>query len=341
MSEGSPAPAAAEDSALSFDQGVDALSNLDLDPAEKPSLPEDQDENAEPNAQSGDEPEGDDGEAPVDDDSADEEDPDGPGYDKGKFAADTAKVTLKDGTTLSVADLKRSYFSQRDFYRQTDEHKARVQETEAAREKVGEVALQIAAQRDFLLQVMPKYGPQPPNKAKLDPNSPEFDPVGFSMEKEAFEEASRDYGQMHAAREADKQRAESEQAERLHSYKAEPQKLLFEKIPEFKKPEVYRQFWTDANDIMVKHYGYTPEELAGAADHRYYRVMRDIVRLHKATTKAPQVTAQMQQKPALLRGGKRDTGQNISREAQSRKETLRKTGSFEAGVAALLNFKNL
>ncbi len=142
------------------------------------------------------------------------------------------------------------------------------------------------------------------------------------------------------AKQAMDQQTESERADAIHSYKAEQQKLLFEKIPDFKKPEVYRQFWTDANDIMTRVYGFKPEELADASDHRMYRVMRDIVRLHKAQAKAPAVKEQMQQKPPLLRGGKRgDQGQNISRQAQSRKEALRKTGSFEAGIAALLDFK--
>ena len=331
MPEATSPSGTAEDTALSFDAGVDALSNLDLDP-ETPDLPEDQDQDAAGSEDTGDEPALD-AEATAEDDETDAPEEVAAG---GKFVSKDAKVRLDDGTVISVGELARNNLFQRDYTRKTEEHAAVVRETEAAREKVGEVALQIAAQRDFLLQVMPKYGPQPPDRAMM-----ETDPIGYMQAKEAFEEASRDYGQMHAAKEAEQQRAEAEQAERIKSYKAEQQKLLFDTIPEFKKPEVYRQFWTDANDIMVKHYGYTPEELAGAADHRYYRVMRDIVRLHKATTKAPQVTAQMQQKPALLRGGKRDTGQNISREAQSRKETLRKTGSFEAGVAALLNFKNL
>jgi len=331
--EGSPGLPAADDSALTFSDGVEKLSNLNLDP-DPPALPEDQDQDADPNAQSGDEPGGEDGDATVDDDASDD-DPDGPGYDKGKFAADDAKVSLKDGTALSVADLKRGYLAQRDYYRQTDELKAERETFHAAKEKVGEVALQIAAQRDFLLEVMPKYGPLPPDKALMD-----TDPIGYMQAKEAFEEAKQTYGQLMAAKQADQQRAEAERAEAINSYKAEQAKLMFDKIPEFKKPEVYGQFWKDANDIMVRVYGFQPEELANAADHRFYRVMRDIVRLHKAQTKAPQVQAQMQQKPALLRGGKRDTGQT-SREAQSRKETLRKTGTFEAGVAALLNFKNL
>ena len=333
MPEATSPSGTAEDTALSFDAGVDALSNLDLDP-ETPDLPEDQDQDAAGSEDTGDEPALDAEATAEDDETTDEPDEVAAG---GKFVSRDAKVRLDDGTVISVGELARNNLFQRDYSRKTEEHKAVVQETMAAREKVGEVALQLAAQRDFLLQVMPKYGPQPPDRAMMD-----TDPIGYMQAKEAFEEASRDYGQMMAAQQADQQRAESERAEAIESHKAEQRKLLFDKIPAFKDARVYGQFWTDANDIMVKHYGFKPEELANLVDHRFYPVMRDIVRLHKATTKAPQVKDQMQQKPPLLRGGKRDgQGTNISREAANRKETLRKTGSFEAGVAALLNFKNL
>ncbi len=332
MPEATSPSGTADDTALSFDAGVDALSNLDLDPTES-DLPEDQDQDAAGSEDTGDEPALD-AEANAEDDESDAPDEVAAG---GKFVSRDAKVRLDDGTVISVGELARNNLFQRDYSRKTEEHKAVVQETEAARERIGEVALQIAAQRDFLLQVMPKYGPQPPDKAMMD-----TDPIGYMQAKEAFEEASRDYGQMMQAKQAMDQQAESERAEAIKTYKAEQAKLLFDKIPDFKKPGVYQQFWTDANDIMTRVYGFQPEELANAADHRFYRVMRDIVRLHKAQAKAPAVKDQMQQKPALLRGGKRDDqGRNNSREAQSRKETLRKTGSFEAGVAALLNFKNL
>lgn len=330
MPEATSPEGTADDSAFSFEQGVENLSNL-LDPAE-PDLPEqDQDQEAE-TAEQGDEPGTDDVEATAED--AEEDDGPEEVAAGGKFVSKDAKVRLDDGTVISVGDLARNNLFQRDYTRKTEEHKAAIKEFEGQREKVGEYAHRVAEQRDYLLQVMPKYGPQPPDRAMM-----ETDPIGYMQAKEAFEEASREYGQLHAAKQAEQQRTEAEQAERIHSYKAEQQKLLFEKIPEFKKPEVYRQFWTDANDIMVKHYGYTPEELAGAADHRYYRVMRDIVRLHKATTKAPQVTAQMQQKPALLRGGKRmDPKSRTSREAQNNREQLRKTGSLEAGIRRLMDF---
>ena len=327
----SPSGTADDTAPLSFDQGVDALSNLDLDPA-TPDPQEDQDADAQEDT--GDEPALDAEATAEDDETTDEPEEVAAG---GKFVSRDAKVRLDDGTVISVGELARNNLFQRDYSRKTEEHKAVVQETQAARERIGEVALQIAAQRDFLLQVMPKYGPQPPDRAMMD-----TDPIGYMQAKEAFEEASRDYGQMMAAQQADQQRTQSERAEAIESHKAEQRKLLFEKIPEFKDPRVYGQFWTAANDIMVKHYGFKPEELANLVDHRFYPVMRDIVRLHKATAKAPQVTAQMQQKPPLLRGGKRDgQGANISREAANRKETLRKTGTFEAGVNALLSFKNL
>ncbi len=179
MPEATSPTGTAEDTPLSFDSGVDALTNLDLDPIES-DLPEDQD--AEAQEDTGDEPALDAEATAEDDETTDEPEEVAAG---GKFVSRDAKVRLDDGTVISVGELARNNLFQRDYSRKTEEHAAVVKETQAAREKVGEVALQIAAQRDFLLQVMPKYGPQPPDRAMM-----ETDPIGYMQAKEAFEEAA-------------------------------------------------------------------------------------------------------------------------------------------------------
>jgi hypothetical protein len=90
---------------------------------------------------------------------------------------------------------------------------------------------------------------------------------------------------------------------------------------------------------MSEKYGIPAEELSEAFDHRYYLIMRDLVRMHDANAKAPAVKEALQQKPALIKGGKRvDPKAQNTRSAQQRTEALRKTGSFDAGVAALMDF---
>jgi hypothetical protein len=62
------------------------------------------------------------------------------------------------------------------------------------------------------------------------------------------------------------------------------------------------------------------------------------VKFHKALNKAPQVKQEVEKKPQMISGSRRmDPKAKTSREAQQRAENLRKSGSFDAGVAALMD----
>src|ERR1043166_1575744 len=100
MSDTNPAPAAGNDAPLSFDDGVDALTDVLKDP-ETDLQQEDQAQDApEENEAEGEEPEAEQTEEAAEENT--EQEKDGPGYESGKFAADTANVRLKDGTVISV-----------------------------------------------------------------------------------------------------------------------------------------------------------------------------------------------------------------------------------------------
>src|SRR5688572_21579347 len=97
------------DEALSVEGGADAISDLLKDPeTDLSGEDQGQDEATEETEAEGVEPEGEETEEATEEEAAEEED--GPGdYESGRFAADTAKVRLKDGTVISVQDLKRGF----------------------------------------------------------------------------------------------------------------------------------------------------------------------------------------------------------------------------------------
>jgi len=122
MSENNP-PADAgtvDDAPLSINEGVENLTSLLADP--ETDLPTDQEDEAIAEADDGEDPDVDVSEDVDPDEAA--EDSDGPqdaDIKGGGFAPDTAKVTLEDGTVISVADLKRNNLFQRDYTRKTQE----------------------------------------------------------------------------------------------------------------------------------------------------------------------------------------------------------------------------
>jgi hypothetical protein len=72
-------------------------------------------------------------------------------------------------------------------------------------------------------------------------------------------------------------------------------------------------------------------------DHRVYRIFRDLTAYRKARNRIPAVKENIQSKPVLTGKRRMDPKEKSSRERQARNEQLRKTGSFDAGVGALMD----
>ena len=327
----------ADDSTLTFAEGVEDITDLLEDPASGPDLGhDDQDHEADADWQPGDAPGPDDAEADAEDDEQDDG-PDDVGAD-GDFVSKDAKVRLDDGTVITVGELARNNLFQRDYTRKTEELKAEKQELLAGKEMVGEYAQAVAAQRNFLLQISQQYLPQAPNEAMLDPNSAHYNPTGYAHAKAQFEQAHSVLAQLQQAQAAEMQWLSEEQAVQQHALVHDEAHRLMHAVPEFRDRKVYEQFWSDANEVMASEYGFSPEELALTVDHRFYKPMRDLVRFHKARRNSPRVRAEMERRPQFMKGGQRmDPKSKISREARTRQERLRKSGSFQAGIAALMD----
>lgn len=310
----------------SFDKGVDDIASLLSEPDE--DLQNEEQAHAEQGSGPDDAPD-------AVDDQVDAEEGDGPDEIAagGRFVSRDAKVRLDDGTVISVGDLARNNLYQRDYTRKTEELKAERETLKSQRSQSDEIAQALAAQRDFLLSVAQRVLPQPPDPAML-----QSDPIGYMQAKSEYEEKVGQLNQVFYQQQAEKNRmmqeTEGERAERTRSEAAK----LFERAPELRNRETYARFWSDATNIMQDKYGISVEEIEANPDHRFYLAMKDLVRLHKALSKAPKVSQDVQKRPALMKGGARmDPKQRTSREAQQRTEQLRKTGSFDAGVAALMD----
>lgn len=333
MPVSAPSQEAADNTALSFDQGAEDISNLLAGPGDPVPDEEDQDQEANVDGEQGDEPGPDEADANADDDTPDDENEDGPGYTKGRFASDDAKVSLKDGTALSVAELKRGYLAQRDYSRQTQEVKAERDAVQSDRARMNEIAQALVAKRDFLLQYAEKKAPKAPPRDML-----ETDPIGYWRAKAEYDDDLTEFNALASHREEEARRMKEEAGAALTAFKSEEARKLFDRIPEFRKPEVYNKFWSDAQQIMSDKYGFTSDELSDTSDSRMYVVMRDLVKFHKAQAAAPKVKEQLQGKPQLIKGGQRtDPKTKISRDAKSRTEQLRRTGRPEDAVAAIMD----
>jgi hypothetical protein len=307
--------------ALSFEESVENISHLFEDQA-TPDHSGGDEGKAE-----GDEPEADD--ARLDDPVGGEDAGGSPGQ-AGDFATFDAKVQLDDGSVVTVAELARNNLFQRDYTRKTTELAAERETFEAQRSKVGQYAQAIAAERDFFLQVAQHFLPAPPDKSLI-----ETEPRAYMAAKEAYEESMRLIAQLQLQQQAEFARNAEETAVRGHGYRQGEAQRLFEAMPELRKPGAYKKFWADAVETMAD-YGFSEAELNDASDHRLYRAMSDLIRLRRALKRAPDVRGEIEGRPKLFGGGKRqDPKTRISREKQSLAERQRRSGSLEDTIARL------
>lgn len=312
----------AEDSTLSFNDGVDAISNLIEDLETDPQDTVEASYEAEA------------GDTPDEATQEDAEDPDGSEPLKGgRFAPDSAKVTLDDGTVVTVSELKRNNLFQRDYTRKTTELKTERDAFAQQRSELDKHAQSLAQQRDFILSAAQKFIPQPPSRELLN-----SDPLAFMQAKADYEERMQVFNQLAYQQQTERGRQTEQQVEATSQLRQEESRRLLEAIPEFKDRNVYQSFWNDAVDTMASKYGFTKTEIEETLDHRFYVAMRDLVKYHKALKQAPKVKQEVEKKPQMLSGSRRmDPKAKTSREAQQRAENLRKSGSFDAGVAALMD----
>jgi hypothetical protein len=333
MSDTNPAPAAGNDEPLSFDDGVEALADVLKDP-ETDLQEEDQvQEEAEETEAEGEEPEAEETEVTEEEP---EEGKDGPGYESGKFAADTANVRLKDGTVISVQDLKRGYLSQASFTRGTQENAKERDALASQKAEFEQNARSLQAQRDFILQVAQQYVPQPPDRSMMDQSSPSYDPLRYMQLKHDYDERVGALSKLQETAKAEQARLTTQQEKERKDLQDAEAKRLVEIMPELKKPEVYNKFWAEAVDTMGE-YGFTAEEMAASLDHRLYPIFRDLAAYRRARKSIPAVKQAVQSKPVLTGKKRMDPKAKSSRESQVRSEQLRKTGDFDAGVRSLMD----
>lgn len=335
MSETNPAQAAGSDDALTFDGGADAISDLLTDPATDLS----EEDQGQQEASEETEAEGDQPEVEATDEATEEEDPeqeDGPGYESGKFAADTANVRLKDGSVISVQDLKRGYLSQSSFTRGTQENAKEREALASQKTEVEQTARALQAQRDFLLQVSQQALPTAPDESLLNQNSASYDPIRYMSEKADYDRKVGALTQLQQYAQAEQARTAQEQQRQQKEVHDREAKLLLDAMPELKKPEAYNKFWSEAVDTMAE-YGFSAEEMNATVDHRVYRLYRDLAAYRRARKNIPTVKQAVQSRPVLTGKKRMDPKAKSSREQQGRSDQLRKSGSFDAGVSALMD----
>lgn len=339
-----PAAGTVDDTPLSIAQGEEAIGNL-LDGALAGDLASEVSEQ-KPDAVQQDAGSEEDGE--LDGLVIDEEDAGGEPdaseeseFKGGRFASDDAKVKLEDGTTISVAELKRNNLFQRDYSKKTAELSEQRKQLETESRQFTEHVNSIVQQREVILTLAQELLPQEP-VLPTDPN----DPIAYVEYRQAKDVWDQKMGKLHGlwqAKQQEEQTLTQKQAQQQQQALESEKEKLFEAIPRLKDEAKRKAFLTDAVEIGTSVYGLTPQDIVGISDHRVMRVLADALAYRKAiakrdTSQPAADTAQQSRQPRIPPQQRMSAQTPQQRDSRNAFERLRQSGSARDAEAALMSF---
>ena len=334
---------------LDFDDGVDALADIldpdvldredaqDVEPTED-DIDDDQEDTDEPTDELEDEEdtEVDDDEDEVEDDAddddedEDEEEPD---------AVLDAEVTMEDGRSVKVRDLQglvqeRVKDVERHFSQRTEELNSLQGEVAQERQLIGQAAIALKEHRDLLTLAYEQFRPKEPDPALMD-----YDITAYSKQKAAYDNQMRIWdGIQRQSQELSQKEKDRKASEDKQANTAARQRML-EVDPKLADKE-YLQKFSARTDKYLTSMGAPEGAITELGDAWQLKILRDAMAYRDLTAKkAPKTKEKLKGKPKILKGKRRVSSKEADR--RNRKvnaDRLRKTGSLEDGVAALMDF---
>lgn len=164
----------------------------------------------------------------------------------------------------------------------------------------------------------------------------EKDPIGYMEAKIAYDEQAKAYGQQQQQLQYMRAQQDYSDAQFREQHLAEQAEHLKRHLPELVDPEKGEAL---RNNLIKtgQYYGWTADEMAGVADHRYVRALNDARKYRElvANKKAKNKPASGNRGPVVKSGAKRREGGN-SATAKKLQQKLRKSGSVEDALSLML-----
>jgi hypothetical protein len=249
-------------------------------------------------------------------------------------ADESLVVRLRDGTTITVAELKRGYGREADYTRKTQDLAEQKKTFESRQAQLSQHEQFFTEAAEHAIRVARAFMPKPP-----DASLRESDPVEYFLQKDRYDRAEAHVRTLENARKAQADRAAHEEGQLIRDHLAGQQKLLLDKVPEFRSEKARRAFWDEALAVGQAHYGYSAEEMSHVHDHRLMMVLRDALAYRRLQASKPKAEAKVKEAPPVAQPAKRPT--RNEREAQRFNEQvgrLRTTGDFDTAVSILSRF---
>ena len=249
-------------------------------------------------------------------------------------ADESLVVRLRDGTRITVAELKKGFGREADYTRKTQDLAEQRKAVEARQAQLSQHEQFFTQAAEHAVRVARAFMPRPPDAGLRD-----SDPVEYFLQKDRYDRAEAHVRTLENARAAQAERTAQEHGELIRDHLAAEQKLLVEKVPEFRSEKARRAFWDEAVTVGQAHYGYSPEEMSQVHDHRLMMVLKDALAYRRLQASKPRAEAKVKEAPPVAAPAKRPTrGERETQRFNEQVGRLRQTGDFDTAVSILSRF---
>lgn len=252
---------------------------------------------------------------------------------------DDYMVELSDGQKVSLGELKKSPFLQRDYTFKTEGLKKQAAEFETWKQAE---AQRISQQRDAVLAYAQQHMPQEPDPSMMDSASPNYNPLEYMEQRTRYERTMGQLSTIWEQQQAQQRQAFEQQQQQAQTLKAQEQVKLYQALPKLKDEAKKTAFIEDIKTILPKAYGISAEEVLGLNSAAAMHIVHDALAYRKALERGKAVVKDLPTKPKLDGRQRSNPASDLERDAQGRFRALRETGSIEAAdraIEALLSRK--
>lgn len=262
--------------------------------------------------------------------SSDDEDSTDAANDDEVYVHGNARTRLRDGSEVTIGELKKSYDEARDFRRQQAEFAAERQELQtkltqnAQQEQLFNQTIQQAI--SALQHTLP---PEP------DAGLRDKDPIAYFLAKDTRDAKLQEIGRLHQAQLDQNEKAQTEQAGRFQEHIKSEQARLYERLPELrddgKRSEFYRGMIATG-----RAYGFSAEEINAVHDHRTMVMIKDAMEYRKLQAAKPKALEKGRDaKPVVKPGERQSSKAAVSTKHKALFDRAQKSRSID-DVGALL-----
>jgi hypothetical protein len=208
-----------------------------------------------------------------------------------------ARTRLRDGSVVTVGELKKAYDEAKEYRVKQAEIDARARETEAKLAHIAQTEQQTARiiqQAKAVLQA--RFSPRPDYGAV---ERGEIDILTYTEQKEKWERDAREWQQLNQAEQAAAQKAQEETAKAQKAqFDAEVESFLT-RFPEHRPAEKQQAFKQDLVRLATETYGAKPEQLGDIKHAWQLEMAQDAMRYRKLQAEKSKVLEKVKDAPPV------------------------------------------